>query len=318
MKYNVNIKDDFNNLQDYQNWLSQQFKRLSPYNEQQTARFTKSQVDYMIKEYPDWYGKNVTYKELEAGVKEFINPQLLDTLYQKVNHELSSVIAQKLQARKLKFNALGFGMFCFDRAAMTLYKVKESERSNKLKVKTNTKELFAYFPEESREKHAVEFFISCGGSAGIKAHDLLYQGVSAIIMAELLIKAGFKIKINIILGYCSTQERDELFAISIPIKNYDEVLDRNSIALTTSDPRFFRYDGFKGLIAVGNYFDQKVPANIGYAFNKEQLKTLFEKSGYAKKSASKHRYYFGGTFSEDKTLEDITLTIEDIANKLLE
>ncbi|MBA2613344.1 MAG: hypothetical protein H0U95_15355 [Bacteroidetes bacterium] len=306
------IKDDFKNLLDYHEWVNDTFNNLSKKNISHKPSFTKQEVERNI----NWYGKGTTYKELSEGVKQYQNPELLEKLYHQVSDELSTVIAQKLQARKLKFNALGFGMFCFDRAAMTLYKTKVSESSQTLKVKTNTKELFAYFPEVSREKHAVEFFISCNASASVKAEEMLYGGVSAVIMAELLIKAGIKVKINILIGSALNQDREKYIASLIPVKEYDEPLDRNLLALLSSDPRFMRFEAFKGLISSYEYFNMETPGSLGSPMNAYELKVLLEDSGYTKKLQSNHRFYFGGTFSESEALEKINNTIETIADFL--
>ncbi|MGZ4089661.1 MAG: DUF7192 family protein, partial [Bacteroidia bacterium] len=315
------------------------------------SRFTKERTERRISSDSEWYGENVTYEELAAGVKEYKRPDLLDDLYKKVNHELSPVIAQKLKARKMQFNSLGFGMFCFDRAAMTMYRNEEFYNPSKKntvdardikpksngfvtkdgdkvikrweqkpdgspKIRTNTKELFAYFPEVPRDRHAVEFFISPEAAASVSASAMLYCGISAVIMAELLIKAGIKVKINLVVGSAPARNRKHYTGCVIPVKQYDETLDRNVIALLTSDPRFMRWDVFKGLIVAFDKFNQEVPSGLGYAMDAKQLKALLEGSGYTKKSQAAHRYYFGGTFSEEEALADINSTIEDIAKML--
>jgi hypothetical protein len=55
---------------------------------------------------------------------------------------------------------------------------------------------------------------------------------------------------------------------------------------------------------------------MGSPMNAPQLKKLFEESGYTQNSTAKHRYYFGGTLSEKNAIQDISLTIDDIAKKL--
>lgn len=316
MKPTAFIKDDFKNLLDYQLWMKETFNNLSEKNREQKFRFTKSYIENLINSDEDWLGENTNYEELAEGVTSYQSPELLDNLYQKVNQELNPVIAQKLKARKIKFNALGFGMFCFDRACMTLYKTKENENSSTTKIKTNTKELFAYFPEVSREKHAVEFFISTDASASVKASKMLYGGISAVVMAELLIKAGIKVKINIVIGSAVTDTRQKYVGCVIPVKNYDEPLDRNVLALLSSDPRFMRFDAFKGVICSFENFDLETPHGMGYAMNARQLNSLLENSGYTKKLQSQHRFYFGGTFTEEEALNTINTTIETIATFL--
>lgn len=352
MKYNVELKDDFKNLLEYQQWVKHGLKSISDLNKDQLSRFERSNVESTINYSPSWFGKGTTYEELVDGVKEYRSPELLDELYNKVNHQLSPHIAQRLKARKMRFNAMGFGMFCFDRAAMTMYRNEElyspsrnetvdrqdvkrtskgmvhSKDGSKVikrweqkpdgtdKIRTNTKELFAYFPEVPRDRHAVEFFISPEAAAGISAEKMLYCGVSAVIMAELLIKAGVKVKINLVVGSAPEKNRKRYTGCVIPVKQYDETLDRNLIALLTSDARFMRWDVFQGLIVAFDKFKKSAPYGLGYPVDALQLKALLEGSGYTKKSQAAHRYYFGGTFSEGAALHDISKTIEDIASYL--
>ncbi len=310
------IKDDFKSLLDYQAWVKETFANLSPKNTGHKVNYTKSHIEKMIQANDYWFGSGATYKELAEGIKQYQDPELLDNLYQKVNHELNPAITQKLQPRKLKFNDLGFGMFCFDRAAMSLYRTKESEYSDNLKVKTNTKKLFAYFPEVSRDKHAVEFFISSDASGSVKAEEMLYGGVSAVIMAELLIKANIKVKINIVIGSALDLARQKYIGCIVPVKQYDEPLDRNVLALLSSDPRFMRFDAFKGVICSFENFNMATPSGLGLPMNASQLRNLLEESGYTENLPSKHRFYFGGTFSEDAALNKINNTIEDISDFL--
>ncbi len=240
MKPKVWIKDDFNSLLDYQAWTEDALNNLSEMNSEEIMRFDERRVQKTIKRQPSWFGEGATYKELVEGVKQYQSPELLDKIYEHVSHELSISITNRIKARKLKFNAMGLGVFCFDRAAMTLYRNMEffsKEHNSKVdlrditksgdnytldndgtevihrweekpdgspKVRTNTKELFGYFPETKKNNHADEFFISGGGFASMKAGELLYCGISAIVLAELLVKAGIKVKINVVMGAALT------------------------------------------------------------------------------------------------------------------
>jgi hypothetical protein len=334
MTYKVKIKDDFKNLLDYQAWLNSSIDKMSALNQSELTRFKKPMIDKLILKLPQWFGKAATYEILAEGVKEFQNPELLDNVYSEVSYALSPIITQKLKAKQLKFNALGLGLFSFDRAAMTLYKITENRTTEqngkqtktqiepqiktqtKTQIKTNTKDLFAYFPEVKKDKHAIEFFISADAAGDITAEQMLYNGVSAVIMAELIIKAGIPLKINIVIGSALDKFRNSYLGCVVPVKNYDEPLDRNVVALLSSDPRFMRFDAFKGLICAFESFNLPTPAGLGFAMNAEQLKTVFENSDYIKKLPSAHRYYFGGTFSQSQALEKINDTIGDIAQLL--
>ena len=150
----------------------------------------------------------------------------------------------------------------------------------------------------------------------IKAEELLYCGISAIVLGELLIKAGIKVKINVVMGSSLNPKREEFVGCILTVKNYDEILDRNLIALLTSDSRFIRFDMFKGIVATFEHFGRKVPYGLGYPNDAKQIETILEQSGYNKKSQAKHRYYFGGIFNEEDALTNINETIKDIAERI--
>lgn len=352
MKPTVWIKDDFASLLEYQAWANASLDNLSELNSEEINRFDKERVEKTIYRQPTWFGQGANYKELAEGVKEYQRPDLLESIYNQVSHELSISVTNRIKARRLKFNSLGLGIFCFDRAAMTLYRNKEffSESHNSPvdirdisptekgyvlnsdgsevihrweqkadglpKVRTHTKELFGYFPETQKNNHAVEFFIAGGGSSSLEANELLYCGISAIVLAELLIKAGIKVKINVVMGSSLSPKRKEFVGCILTVKQYDEILDRNLIALLTSDPRFIRFDMFKGIVATFEHFGKKVPYGLGYPNDAIQIETILEQSGYNKKSQAKHRYYFGGIFNEDDALNNINETIKDIAERI--
>lgn len=308
------LKDDFNNLLQYQQWLKNKWDNLSAQNVGRMQSYGKSEVESTARSDPDWYGRDVTYRELADGVTEYKDPNLIEQVYNKVNDQLPAGIVSRIKKRKLDFNAMGMGVFCFDRAALTLYRAKTAD--GKTKVRTATKELFAWFPQESRDRHAVEIFISCDAPGDARADQMLYAGIAAIIIAELLTLAGIKVKMNIVNGSALDSQRELYVGCVVPVKDYDEPVDRNLIALLTSDPRFMRYDAFKGVVAAFDHFNKATPPGMGYSMNAVQLKTLFERSGYGAKLQSTHRYYFGGTFSEGQAIKDIDLTINDLVKKL--
>lgn len=307
------LKDDFTNLLEYQHWLQQAWDRLSSLNAHFRERYAERRVTEVIRKDPNWFGADVTYRELADGITQYKKPELIEAVYNRVAHEVSVDIVNRIKTRRLDFNALGLGVFSFDRAAMTLHRV--TTPSGQVKVRTATKELFAWFPQESRDQHAVELFVSCDAPGDTHASDMLYCGVSAIIIAELLVKAGIRVKINIVNG-SGVSNREKYVGAVVPVKNYDEPVDRNLIALLTSDPRFMRFDAFKGVVAAFDHFQMRTPLGMGMSMNAAQLRKMFEESGYAKKSQAQHRYYFGGTFSEQQALRDVTLTINDLAAKL--
>ena len=349
----VQIKDDFKNLLEYRQWVEEKFKRLSSKNHSHQERFTKAYIDTRLRGDTEWFGKGVTFEQLQAGITEYKDPGLIDRIYQQVSEQISTQTRESLKARKVRYNPAGLGVFVFDRAAMGLYRLKEfystkhqkavqreevnfktspislekdgskiterwEEKENgKAKVRTNNKNVFAYYPPVQKLSNAVELFISCGGNSKVEAEAFLYSGISALIVAELLEKARIKTRISIVIGSAPADIHKAFYGCMIPVKNYDEKLDRNLLALLTSDPRFFRFEGLKGIIAAYDHFGAVAPSNLGYGVTRQTLPIVLEESGYAKeKNLSENRFYFGWTFNETDAVEIITEGIQQISQRL--
>lgn len=316
MKTLLYIKDNFNNLLEFQQWAKQSLLNLSPLNTEAAFRFTKTGTENRLWSISGWMPKGTTFTELDNGVKTYYSPELLERLYAKSKEELTLEFRNPIQRRKLAFNAMGLGVFSFERAAMTLHKVKTEGEQGTEKIKTDTKTVFAWFPQKSRLDYAVELFITGVSPANIAQENMLYNGLSAIILAELLIQSGIRVKINLVL--VTSKGNDDLTTTGclIPLKHYEEPLDRNSIALVSSDPRFMRYEAFKGIVCSYDFFNRKVPNAIGYPVKPDQLKTIFEQTGYTQSLQSKTQLYFGGIYSEQEAIASIKRNIQLIQDQL--
>jgi hypothetical protein len=351
----ANIKDDFSNLLEYHQWVNHTIRHISSLNKEMVKRFSKDYIDKHINYDKEWYGAGVTYEELSSGVTTYKDPELIERLLNQVSDRISTQTKDKIKARKVKFNPNGLGVFVFDRAAMGMYRLKEfyspskntvvdpqsvkqsgknfthkldgtpvverweEKADGKPKIRTSSKNVYAYFPKVSKEKQAVELFISCGAHSGIKANELLYSGIGAIIVAELLEKARIQTKISVVFGSSPDGYSKTAYACLVPIKQYNEPLDKNLLALLSSDPRFFRYEGFKGIVSIYDYFRKQTPETLGKGMTKDTLQEVFEESDYSTKAKLAHnRFYFGWTFNESDVIKQINETIDELANRLLQ
>lgn len=349
----VNMKDDFKNLFEYREWVDNTFNNMSSENEGHILNYEKEAVERRIEQSPAWYGQNTSFAEMNSGITEYKTPELIEKIYGQVNDKISTSVKDKIKARKIRYNPFGLGVFVFDRAAMGMYRLKEfyspdfkkvvehedvkrvkdkfilikdgspvverweEKADGKPKIRTNSKNVYAYFPRVSKNKQAVDLFISCGGHASVTAEQFLYSGISAIIVAQLLEKALIQTRISIVIGSSPDNFNGKAYGAIIPVKNYDEKLDVNLLALLTSDPRFFRHEGFKGIVALYDHFGEICPGSLGYGFNKEHLTRAIENSTYTKSAAlAPNRFYFGWTFSEDEAVGVIKESINDLAEKL--
>lgn len=347
------VKDDFKNLLEYQEWVKHSFQHLSPANSYHTQEFSKEHIERNIRQYPSWFGTGTTYEELSKGVTEYKDPALIEKIFNQVNDKISAEVRDTIKARKIRYNPNGLGVFVFDRAAMGMYRIKEwyspslqkvvdanevkkagkgyvliadgspvierweEKPDGKPKVRTSNKNVYAYFPPVSKEKKAVELYISCGAHSGVQAKSFLYSGVSAIIVAQILEKARIQTRISIVIGSSPDGFNRIAYAAAIPVKNYDENLDVNLLALLTSDPRFFRHEGFKGIISLYDHFKAVAPDSLGTGMNRDFLIKTIEQSTYSKQAKlAPNRFYFGWTFDEEGATDAVQNSIDELAKKI--
>ncbi len=341
------IKDGFKDLLEYRSWLKEKFDKLV-LNKKEQVKYTREAVESSLQYDSSWYGKT-TFDELENGITEFYNPTLIDKLYQQVTDKISVELQNKLKVKKVNYNAMGLGVFVFDRAAMGMFRNKEyyavkhkqvvdakevnfnsnpitlkkdksevterweEKEDGKPKVRTNSKKVFAFYPPKDKTSKSVELIISPGANAYVTADKFLYSGIAAIITAELLEKARIKTRISVVFG--SEVSGSRFYGSIVPVKNYDEKLDSNLLAILTSDPRFFRFEGFKGDIACFEEFGEVIPPGYGKALTGAGIAPYMREYGKDGK-LSPNCFYFGGTFSETDALSMVRRSIEEISKRL--
>lgn len=349
------VKGDFENLLDYQSWVKERFASLSSLNKSHLSRFEKSYVEDRIRSSPYWYGGDTSWEEMESGITQFKDPELIERVYGQVNDKITTAVREKIKARKILYNPNGLGVFIFDRAAMGMYRLKEffssslnrvvepeevrrvkkglvlktdgspvqerweqHKESGKPKIRTTSKNVYAYYPRVNKDRQAVELYLSCGANAGTDSDAFLYSGISAIIIAQILDRARIPTRITIAVGSSPDGFNNTAYACIIPVKEYDESLDINLLALLSSDPRFFRHEGFKGVIAMYDFFKTYCPPSLGNGMNREYLMKVIERSSYTKSARlAPNRFYFGWTFTEREAVDTINETIEEIAERLM-
>lgn len=346
------VKDDFKDLLEYRKWVNDRMANLSWKNRMHADVFDKRVVERRMADNPLWFGKT-SFEEMNTGINTFQNPELITKIYNQVSDKISSSTKDRIKAKKVKYNPNGLGVFVFDRAAMGMYRMSEfyspslhqvvDERKvettkdrytlkedgspviNRLeecedgrpKIRTTSKNVFAYYPPTPKDNKAVELLISCGGHVGVTSEQLLYSGISALVVAQMLEKAKVKTRISVVFGSSPDGYKSSSYAAIVPVKNYDENLDINLLALLSSDPRFFRFEGFKGIIAGYDHFNAACPDTLGKGMNRDYLRQTIEDSDYAQKTnLSPNRFYFGWTFSEADALKTISESVNQIAERI--
>ena len=119
----------------------------------------------------------------------------------------------------------------------------------KLKYATTTKKVYMY-----REKLGggispfVDLFIVVGGLGDVDTENMLAKNLPTFIVADILEKAGVKVRIYGVRGYDTPE--DTLVFLPFALKEYGETLDFGNLASFTSDIRFFRVNLWRSLATI--------------------------------------------------------------------
>ncbi len=219
---------------------------------------------------------------------DFIKNQIEVFRTSKVNNIVLSFDNKKT----LKFNDRDLGIFSFDLASAGLHKVKEYyssllkivvdanevkrvkdgdkfkfiytgtpehevEQRDKLlesglpKLKTSTKKVFIDIPKPKKALPQIDIFINISFYGSVKPDQMRWNALVPIAIAEKLNSANIGTRIWAITD--GTYSANRVYYSVIKVKDFSDPLDINSLAIMSADSRFYRYDFFKGDIALPDY-----------------------------------------------------------------
>ncbi|WP_452222152.1 DUF7192 family protein [Lacinutrix salivirga] len=272
----------------------------------------------------DWYGtptpKDV--KELEKhrtflGMKlaQKIQPQIKDKLATYLDYLQDSVLPKP----KMAYNNRGLGVFSFERAAMAMYKdfpvntqtpvsTAVSQMNIELRnhqISTSVKSVYAYFQDKQMSYPSVQLYIMAGANANVKGNQLLYVGLACAELVDFLELRGISVEVNVLLG---TSFSNQVAMACVRVKRFQDRLDKNQLLLISSDPRYFRYRGFKSLVALSNYFGLTIPSGLGSIT--AQMGTAFAKAINPK------GFVFEQSYAMETAVKEVTQIIENYKNQL--
>jgi len=226
----------------------------------------------------DWYGTPApkSIKELENH-HYFGNMQLLELLKPKIKKHLHKYVALAqdtlIERPKPTYNSKGLGIFSFDRAVMGLYTLPLAKGNtpvasltHQLKIAlgkdkgTTVKDTHLYFENNNQMRPSITINLLAGANAKIKGDALYYIGIACALLVEYLESAQVAVAVNVLIG--TTINNDSCLSV-VQLKRFEDPLDQNQLLVLSSDPRYFRYNGFKALIATADYCGLTIPASLG-------------------------------------------------------
>jgi hypothetical protein len=278
----------------------------------------------------NFYGPKTKLAQLKEGYTQFQKPELLDEALNKLKVNINDDLFSGLDKPKVNFNDK-FGIFSFDLASMMMtyvfeYYTKNGDKVDSNYVEKNKNGQFVFTPngqivdqvikrredgtpvvvsqvnnsyidfeKQEKEQRSVEIMVNVSFAGVEGAEKVIYNSLAGITVAENLLKKGFKVKLT---GLFSIQYKGTHYFHIIPVKRFNQPLDKNAAAYVLGDPRFFRYEIFK-LIAHG--IDQsgiKVPETFGIIETNLDLISRRIEKNYVPNSQRKQadsRLYFGGS-----------------------
>lgn len=129
----------------------------------------------------------------------------------------------------------------------------EVERKHKLnddgskKYATTFKKCFVYIPKVDKPLPRIDIIVPFSFSSSDNAETLKFNAIPAIALSEALSKIG--VNYRIVVSYPIVQNQSLKIFQYINVKKEDEALDKNKIALFSGDPRYYRYQRFRGIVS---------------------------------------------------------------------
>ncbi|WP_452223716.1 DUF7192 family protein [Lacinutrix chionoecetis] len=301
-----------------------EIKQLSSANDSRWNWVQQSTTD-QLKNGTDWYGtptpKDITeleahYTFLGMPLVEKIQPQIKDKLAPFLNYLNEAVLPKP----KMTYNDRGLGVFSFDRAAMGLFQQfavdtqtpmstsvsqMNIELGNK-QIQTSVKSVYAYFQDKQQSYPSLQLYLMAGANANVKGNDLLYVGLACAELVQFMELRGISVEVNVMLG---TSFNNQVTMGCVRVKRYQDQLDKNQLLLLSSDPRYFRYRGFKSLVAMSNYFGLTIPSGLG---------TISASMGNAfAKAVNPKSFVFEQSYSMDTAVKEVSQIITNYKNQLV-
>ncbi len=271
-----------------------------------------------------WYG-SPSPKSIDDLITHdyFLGMPLLEVIRPKIRKQLEhylKVAKDKILPKpKMEYNDKGLGVFSFDRAAMGLYRLQptlaappiqkqinqmniELDRGNKTTI---IKDVYAQIKDKATAFPALQLYITAGANAHVNGDQLLYVGLACAELTDFMESRGIAIGVNIIFETYF----DQKYIISmVRVKRFEDPLNLNALLLLSSDPRYYRYRGFKALIALSNYFGWTIPQSLGSS-QKDLGKQFVQATGA-------DGFVFEQSYSMDTAIREVTKIITRYTQKL--
>lgn len=218
----------------------------------------------------EWAGAAESFEETQ-NPKRFKHLNLLKDIRKEVSKDLRKFVEYEddfaLERKKLDYNDREIGVFSFDRAAMGL---RRGKVDGKIKIVSDIRKSFAWHVKKNNTDRAVKIFMISGGSAGVTKDQMIYTSMAGVLLSQTLVEMGYSVEVNCLMEV-GVNKGDGVVGL-IRVKKIEDDLNVNDLMMVTGDARYFRYTGFRGLIAMLDAVGLQARNSIGSTVNSVVLK----------------------------------------------
>lgn len=292
----------------FNKWMEAEMERLSVQNK----KVWRTVDNYAQKNISDkkWWGNPPpsSMRDLQE-IKEFPAMGFYKQMRPKFKKQLKDFLKVRssggVASKKIAYNDRELGIFSFDRAAIGLHRVKDSQ--GKERVVTSNKKVYAFHDPKEQQRQAVEIYVKINASANITGDQILNIGIGAAILFEMLEKKGYFVRVFIVDHFSNGPQE---YVNIVRVKDFESRLRLQDFLIMSSSARFFRYQAFKGSICLYNHFGHFAPSGLGVpASNFKFNHFVYE---LPKKNKELKRFIFGNSHSEIEVMKEIETILKSL------
>jgi hypothetical protein len=192
-------------------------------------------------------------------------------------------------------------------------------KDGKKRFTTTFKKVFVYIPKIEKDLPRIDIIITSSYSYLVRATDeMIYSSMSAIALAEKLSRSGVSYKIVVAFSGSTINDQNKQFYSFITLKSDGQVLDRNLIASSVSDARFYRASAFQTNVAVqyDSGWDDDIGGGLFYIIN-DNLMILKKANGrFEVVSIDDQQPRYGMDFKTEQEAEDYAISRGENVNRV--
>ena len=180
------------------------------------------------------------------------------------------------------------------------------------KFYSTIKKCYLWKQDEPQPKNAIRLFCYVGGNSGVEGNLLLYPGMTAIALAQLLTALGYAVNIICVTG---ARYQGVTHYQSFPIKSFGEPIETETLLYVLADPTFFRVKIFDYFCSVWIKYKQDCPESLGQSVDIGSVERAVFKSYIRRDKHKNILYYFiGATYSEEECMQQLRQIALDVIN----